>query len=219
MLEVAVHLWSLDLPEHLLPELSRLLSDDEHARAQRFVYPRDRNRYIAGRARLRQLLAAETGRAPQSLRFRYGANGKPSLDGGPAFNLSHSGTLAALAIGAATPEIGLDIERIRPIEDTVARRHFSPAEYAALSRLRGDDWLTGFYRCWTRKEAIIKARGLGLAMPLDSFDVSLTANARLERIDGDTAEAWRLVHFEPAPGWSGALAARTAGQEIRLTLR
>ncbi len=222
MFDIGLHLWLLDPSDHLLPDLRRLLSEDERARAARFVRPLDRDRYITGRARLRQILAAATGRDPRALRFSYGAHGKPALKGGPAFNLSHSGPLAALAIGpAATPAIGIgiDIERIRPIEAAVARRHFSPAEHAALGQMPAADWLTGFYRCWTRKEALVKAQGTGLSMPLDSFDVSLTDNARLERIDGDSPGNWRMIHFNPAPGWVGAVAARTGGQEIALSLR
>jgi 4'-phosphopantetheinyl transferase len=217
---VDVWLWSLDPPGERLADLRALCAEDELARAARFVREVHRDRHIAGRGRLREILGAETGRDPRDIVFRYGANGKPSIAGGPAFNLSHSGDLAALAISRDGP-VGIDIERHREIEDAVARHHFSPAEYAALSALSGAAWLDGFYRCWTRKEAVIKTNGLGLSMPLDSFDVTLApgAPARLERIAGDAAEAWRLVHFDPAPGWSGAIAARTGGREIALTWR
>lgn len=211
-------LWSLAVPPDRLPALQASLAQDERDRAARFARPVHRDRYIVARARLRQILGARIGRDPRDIAFRYGANGKPSIDGGPEFNLSHSGDLAALAI-SGDGAVGLDIERQRTIEDAVARRHFSPAEYAELSRLPSADWLGGFYRCWTRKEAVIKACGLGLSMPLDSFDVTLTPGhgARLIRIDGDTPAAWRLVHFDPAPGWAGAVAARTEGRDIALT--
>ena len=220
MYRVDVWLWSLALPADQLAAARDVLADDERDRAARFVQAVHRDRHIAGRARLRQILGAETGRDPRDLVFRTGAQGKPFLDGGPDFNLSHSGELAALAISRDGP-VGIDVERHRPIEEAVARHSFSPAEFATLSGLPARDWQGGFYRCWTRKEAVIKADGRGLSMPLDGFDVSLTpaARARLERIAGDRPEAWRLVHFDPAPGCSGALAARTGGREIALTWR
>lgn len=220
MYRVDAWLWSLDVSADRMPALRDLLADDERDRAARFVYDVHRNRHIAGRARVREILGAETGRDPRDIVFRYGANGKPSLEGGPEFNLSHTGDLAMLAI-SRDGALGVDIETMRPIEDGVARHHFSDAEYEELSRLDPGEWLDGFYRCWTRKEAVIKARGLGLSMPLDSFDVSLTpgAAARLLRIEGDAASAWRLAHFEPAPGVLGAIAARTGGAEIALAWR
>lgn len=213
-------IWSLDVAADLLPAMRELLAEDELERAERFVRPVHRDRHIVGRARLRQVLGAQTGRNPRDIVFRYGVHGKPSVDGGPEFNLSHSGDLAALAI-SFDGAVGLDIEMKRPIEAAVARRHFSSAEYTELSRFTHGEWLEGFYRCWTRKEAVTKACGLGLSMPLDSFDVTLDpANpARLVRIEGDAPAAWRLVGFEPAPGLAGALAARTEGREIRLSWR
>jgi 4'-phosphopantetheinyl transferase len=203
-----------------LPELREVLADDEIERAARFVRPSHRDRYIAGRAEMRRILGLETGRDPRDIRFRYGPNGKPSIDGGPEFNLSHSSALAILGVSRDGP-LGIDIEKPRQIEDSVARHHFSPTEYADLNRMPAGDWLEGFYRCWTRKEAVIKASGLGLSMPLDSFDVSLVPDepARLNRIEGDDPAAWCLAHFEPAPEWAGALAARTGGQDIELTWR
>lgn len=213
-------LWSLDAPPEALPALADLLSADERGRADRFVRAVHRDRHIVGRARLRQILGSVTGTDPRDLVFTFNPQGKPALDGGPHFNLSHTGALAALAVSADGP-LGIDIERHAEIEEAVARHSFSPAEYAALSRLAERDWQAGFYRCWTRKEAVIKAVGLGLSMPLDSFDVSLApgAPARVKRIEGDRAEDWRLVHFDPAPGVTGALAARTGGREIALTWR
>ena len=220
MYRVDLWLWSLDPPEERLAALRAHCAEDELARAARFVRAVHRDRHVAGRGRLREILGAETGRDPRDIVFRYGANGKPSIEGGPHFNLSHSGDLAALAISRDGP-VGIDVERQREIEDAVARHHFSPAEYTTLSALSGAAWRDGFYRCWTRKEAVIKTNGLGLSMPLDSFDVTLApgAPARLDRIAGDTAEAWRLVHFDPAPDFSGAVAARTGGREIALTWR
>ncbi|SDC04055.1 4'-phosphopantetheinyl transferase family protein [Ruegeria marina] len=220
MYRADVWLWSLDAPADRVMAARALLSEDEIGRAARFVRQVHRDRYILGRARLRRLLGAETGRDPRDISFTYGENGKPLLRDGPHFNLSHSEDTAALAISRDLA-LGIDIEKHRPIEDSVARYHFSPDEYAELGCLDGGRWLEGFYRCWTRKEAIIKTDGQGLSRPLDSFDVSLTPGtpARLIRIEGDEPEQWRLLHFDPGPGWSGAVAARTGGEEIRLNWR
>lgn len=212
--------WPLDAPEGRLHAARELLAGDEVERAERFVRQMHRDRYVEGRARMREILGLETGQHPRDIVFRYGANGKPSIDGGPDFNLSHSDGLAVLVI-SRDGALGVDVEKRRPIEDCVARHHFAPAECANLSQLSPEDWLEGFYRCWTRKEAVIKACGLGLSMRLESFVVTLIPgqSARLVWIEGDDASAWRLMHFEPAPGWSGAIAARTCGAEIDLKWR
>ena len=88
------------------------------------------------------------------------------------FSLSHSKSIAVLAVDHAQP-VGVDVEDVRPIEEDVADRHFSATELTDLRGLKGEAWLAGFYRCWTRKEAILKAEGVGLSRALDSFDVSL----------------------------------------------
>lgn len=197
-----------------------LLSADEHARAARFVKPQDADSFTAGRARLREILGAETGCDPARLVFDYGPQGKPSLGNGPAFNLSHSGGMAALAI-ADKATLGIDIEKIRPVEKDVAHRFFSNQENQDLDRVPPAQWLEGFYRCWTRKEAVIKAVGQGLSMPLDSFDVTLLADApaKLCRIVNGDARDWQLAHINPAQGFMGALAVRTDGTPLVLNWR
>lgn len=215
--QVDLWLWSLDMPDDQLGAMRRFMTDDEIARAERFVNPVHRDMHIAGRGRLREILGVETGRNASDIIFEYGRNNKPTIAGGPHFNLSHSGGLAALAI-SRDGALGLDIEEIRPIEDSVARHFFTSAEYSELAQLSPDLWLDGFFRCWTRKEAVIKAVGLGLSMPLASFDVTLTPEKAPEilRFQDDDAAAWKLVHFSPATGLVGALAARTDGRGIVL---
>jgi 4'-phosphopantetheinyl transferase len=111
-------------------------------------------------------------------------------------------------------EVGIDVEEIRDVEAEVAQNHFSPAELAALEILQGEEWLRGFYRCWTRKEAILKAEGVGLNLPLNSFDVSLSpaAPAKLLRVDPEAARlsSWTLHDLSPAEGPIAALAAQSA---------
>nr|WP_255733360.1 4'-phosphopantetheinyl transferase superfamily protein [Ruegeria sp. Ofav3-42] len=176
--------------------------------------------YIAGRTQLRRILGRYLGRDANSIEFTYGTYGKPLLKDGPGFNLSHSGGRAVLAVCEQT-DPGLDIEKIRPIENAVARHHFSPAEYAKLSALPNSEWLQGFFRCWTRKEAVLKMLGHGLHMPLDSFDVTLSPDVspQVTRIEGDDPSRWSLFHLEPCAGWVGALALRDVLGSTKLVWR
>lgn len=212
--------WSLDIPEQDILKASKPLSDDEMRRADRFVKPIDRRMYIAGRSRLRKILGRYLGLAAKSVSFDYGPHGKPMLADGPGFNLSHSGGRAVLAV-SEDGDLGLDIEKVRPIEDAVARHNFSPAEYAELSELPEAEWLNGFFRCWTRKEAVLKRLGYGLYMPLDSFDVTVSQDVPpcLTRIEGDNLVRWALVHLDLGPGWIGALALRDAADPVQLRWR
>jgi 4'-phosphopantetheinyl transferase len=171
-----VHVWRCSLarrPDELA-RLRDLLATDEHARADRFRFERDRSRYIVGRATLRLLLARYVDIEPEELELGYGEFDKPYLDGGPSFNLSHSGAVALYAFAAAG-ELGIDVE----LDDAdlsrehIAERFFSPAEVSVLRSLPAEAQPRAFLTCWTRKEAFIKARGDGLSLALDSFDVTL----------------------------------------------
>jgi 4'-phosphopantetheinyl transferase len=215
--------WSapLDCDAPLTREVAECLSADERARAERFVFPRDRNRFLTGRAFLRLLLAGHTGKRAAALRFRYGPHGKPALAGkGPAFNLAHSDGLAVCALAPAG-EIGVDVERVRPVADadSVAGSFFSSRETADLAALPHSQRLRGFFDAWTRKEAFLKALGSGLARPLDSFDVTLAPAEppRLRRTAGDPGEAARysLHALEPEPGYVAAVAIEGHGWQVR----
>jgi len=180
--------------------LAGLLSADERERAGRFAFERDRRRYIVARARLRQLLGERLGAAPESLRFVYQAHGKPALarclgQRDLRFNVSHCGEVAAYAFTEGR-EVGVDIEEVRelPDADELALRFFAPDERAAYLCLPLRERLRGFFNCWTRKEAFVKALGAGLSQPLDAYDVS--------RAPG----GYSLSSFEPAPGLIGAVA-------------
>jgi 4'-phosphopantetheinyl transferase len=171
------HVWraSLEQPGAVIAQFHRLLAADEIARAARFRFDRDRNRYIVGRGLLRTLLGSYLRCPPDMLRFEYGAFEKPRLAGeGPQFNLSHSGSLALLAF-TNDVEIGVDVElsTVDFARERIAERFFSTAEVAVLRSLPEPLQPYAFLTCWTRKEAFIKARGDGLSLPLDSFDVSL----------------------------------------------
>ncbi len=209
--------------EDFLQRHSAVLSDDERERARRFRFPRDRNRFIVGRSALRTLLAGYTGQAPSAIRFSYSYYGKPELAGsrdGLAFNVAHSGDLAVFAFGRFE-SVGIDVEQMTAIPelDMLARRFFAPNESAELMSLPEPDRLPAFYRCWTRKEAYLKALGHGLAKPLDGFEVSFAADepARLRRVldDADEPERWSLSPFEPAAGAVAAAAVRHQNVVVR----
>lgn len=194
-----------------------VLSEDERARADRFAFDRDRRRFIIARARLRHLLGARLETAAEAIEFSYGTQGKPSLRGSDwRFNVSHCDDLAVFAF-CRHHEVGIDVESVRSLEDAdaIAARFFSPRENAEYRSLQPAHRPRGFFNCWTRKEAFIKATGDGLAHPLDAFDVTLTpdAPARIIRV-GDppgTACGWSLQSFIPAPGYAAAVVTHTGG--------
>lgn len=221
-IEIDLWLWPLDMPPAREAELAALLSDDEEGRARAFVRPGHGRAFRVARGRMRQILAGYTGADPARFGFAYNPQGRPWLPGGPVFNLSHAGGWAALAVSARVP-LGVDIEAYCEMEPAVAERFFSPTENAELAALPPAQWQAGFFRCWTRKEALVKACGMGLSMPLDSFDVSLTpgAVARVTRFDrpGQAARDWRLIHLDLGPGMVGAIAVKAKGAPVVLNLR
>jgi 4'-phosphopantetheinyl transferase len=198
-----------------------LLSDDERLRARRFVFDRDARRYIVARARLRQLLGVRLSVPPESVEFVYGAHGKPALarrfaDSGLCFNVSHCDDVAVYALSHGRA-IGIDVEAIRVIgdADVIAARVFARRENQAYQALDARDKPLGFFNCWTRKEAFIKALGDGLSHPLDRFEVSLAPGEpakvlRVENTLGDDS-GWSLDSFSPAPGYVAAIASRDRG--------
>jgi 4'-phosphopantetheinyl transferase len=213
-----IHVWSLrlDPPAERVEELGRALSADEWERANRFRFDRHRRQYTVGRGALRALLAAYLGSRPEGVRFRYGPRGKPFLaeapdDGGLQFNLSNSDEMALVGFVHGV-EIGVDVEYMKPMPDLeqIAERFFSRSEREALRALPQAMKPEGFFNCWTRKEAYLKAVGEGLAAPLDSFDVTLAPGEppRMLALEGDAARAarWSFRHFRPAEQYVGALA-------------
>lgn len=192
----------------------RSLAQDERARAARFVYDRDRLRYIAARAQMRKILGRYLRRPPDSLQFSYGPAGKPELPG-VCFNLTHSNDLAALVVGQGI-DLGVDIEAVRPVEEAVARQYFASEEYAALQRVQDEDWLICFHRCWTRKEAYVKARGIGLGSDTRAFTVSIGREPQLIGCSTGEAALWTLLDIPLPPGYVGAVAVRAAGVPVTL---
>ncbi|MBP2232020.1 4'-phosphopantetheinyl transferase [Azospirillum agricola] len=224
-----IRVWFADLRalDGRLAPLRALLSDDEIERAQRFTMERLTNRFILRRGLLRVLLGRCAGRAPESLRFDYGSHGKPSLPGGPSFNLADSEDSVAIAV-AAEGRIGVDIERLREVEsaDGIADRFFHASENAALRALPPERRDEGFLLAWTRKEAFIKAAGIGLSMPLDQFAVSVTPDAPAavlavdEALRGDAGrpEDWSLFDRRVLPDTVAAVAAHGTGWTVETRL-
>jgi 4'-phosphopantetheinyl transferase len=189
----------------------------------RFRYTRDGRRYLTSHANMRRLLASYSDCTPRELAFVVNEYGKPRLRklrrGKPLyFNLSHSDDLGLLAV-TRMGDVGADIECIRPIEPYVAEEHFSATELEQLKTLTGDAWLAGFYRCWTRKEAILKAEGCGLNLPLGAFDVSLLpgepAALRAVRPEIHLSRQWKLANLAPEAGVIGAVAADESYTELQ----
>jgi 4'-phosphopantetheinyl transferase len=206
-----VRVWAADLDA--LPACGPAwLSPDERARAARYRHSRDRERFERRRGWLRQVLGACLGRPPAEVRFTYGPHGRPAvMDGaGLQFSLSHAGgrVLCAVATGR---RLGADLVHVRPgpADDAVARALFAPGEIAGLAALPADARAAAFHRCWTRKEAYVKARGEGLSHPLDAFAVSVAPRspARLWSAGADAGELarWSLAAVALDESFVGAL--------------
>jgi len=221
---VEVVLVRLDAELSAVGELTQCLSDGERLRASRFVFERDRRRFIVGRARLRHLLASRLGVQPDAVELAYGPRGKPRLsrsfaDADLCFNVSHTEDLAVYAFSSGR-EIGVDVEAVREMRDAdeIAARFFSRRENEAYRALDLRDKPLGFFNCWTRKEAFIKALGDGLYHPLNRFDVSLAPNepAKILRIENTSGDAcgWALHDFSPGPGLIGAVVIRKSADEL-----
>lgn len=214
------------LDEAEAASLEPLLSREEEARAARFAFPLERARFVVSRGRLRMLLARLSGGDPMDLRIENDPDGKPRLGGECGqgrirFNVAHSGDLWACAV-ALHQEVGLDVEEVRADRDVdrLAEGSFAPAETAAIRALRSRERRAAFHRCWTRKEAYLKARGIGITVPLDSFEVEVRpgASARILATRPDPADAarWTLHDLDLGPGFAAALCAEGSVRSIIL---
>jgi len=209
-----VHLWRRTLHASAAEVNScyGLLSNEEKERTLRFRIDRPRRDFVLTRGTLRLLLAGYLGSTPQHVRLRNAANGKPFLEGENdlCFNVSHTDGLAVLAFVRGLA-IGVDIEQqSHKVEaKDLAERFFSKRERDDLKDLHGDELRAAFWRCWTRKEAYIKARGEGLSLPLHQFDVSVAQDeCRLLATRPDPSEAgrWTLCDLAVCHGYAAALA-------------
>jgi len=221
-----VHVWRASLDE-FSPQRDnflRTLAAEEQTRAERFYFQIDSERFINAHGILRAILGLYLNRAPECLSFCYSSYGKPALtreSGGDAirFNMSHSRGVALYAV-TRDREIGVDLEFIRSdLEvEQIAERFFSRSEIAALRALPTDLQKYAFFLCWTRKEAYIKARGEGLSLPLNQFDVSLIPGEPAELLstqpDSNEAVGWSLKELTLGPGYVAALAVEGSGWTV-----
>jgi 4'-phosphopantetheinyl transferase len=212
-----IRVWRADLdrPEPETAALGALLSADERARADRFRFDIDRRRFTVARGILRVVLGRTLERPPEEIEFSYGNRGKPALrrpaDSVLEFNLSHSHGLA-LVVTSWGRAVGIDVEFERPELDFrgIAGRFFTPQEFAQIEAQPDAAQRSAFFRGWTRKEAFLKARGDGLWLGLDQFEVSIDPEvpARLVRTawDPDEARRWTLHDLEVPHGFAATLA-------------
>ena len=210
-----VHLWtvSLDAGPDSVCLLLNTLSGDERVRAARLRTTELRLRFIVAHGALRRILSQYVGMAPEQIRLEATALGKPSIVGSPlTFNLSHSDGLAVCAV-TAQGQVGVDVERVRPVTDAtnIVRRYFAPNEVLKYESLPASERSAAFFSIWTRKEAFLKATGLGLQRGLDSFEVDITPAESSPRLvlttPGPPDEpAFHLRSFRLRPHYIGALA-------------
>jgi len=221
-----VQIWqaSLEQPHAVVNSLRQLLAEDELTRSDRFHFERDRRRFIVRRGCLRILLSRYLGRPPEEIQFTYSEYGKPSVahsSAGPPlhFSLADSAGLVLYAF-TCVAQIGIDIECIRPgyPGEEIARRFFSAAELRSLGEVPVETRQSAFFHCWTRKEAFIKANGMGLSLPLDRFEVTLKpgepAMLRCTRWDDKEAAQWSLRTLEMPSGYVAAIAVRAHDWEL-----
>lgn len=216
-----VHVWRLALDQGAdrVEDFRRILETHELERAGRFHFDNHRRSFIVARGFLRSVVGRYLKTQPETLRFEYGVYGKPALPTEHAlrFNLSHSNQVALVAV-TLNAEIGVDVEYVRSdfASEDIARRFFSRAEVEEFNALPQDERVEAFFRCWTRKEAYIKAIGKGLSQALDAFDVTLAPGAAaLLRADEDDASRWLLRDIEVGEGYAGALAVERPVAEVR----
>jgi len=212
--------WRATLDAPIDPRRDGALSTTERTRADRFLTPRDRLRFRRGRGLLRAILGRYLDEDPARLEFEYGPRGKPELAGARLrFNLSHSRDLLLVAVTAKS-RVGVDVDQVRPVADLdrIARRFFSAAENAALASVPPAHRLEAFFRCWTGKEAFIKATGGGFSVSLSGFDIDLAAEGPAGVVvHGDPEEStrWSLRRVVPGPGYCAALATEGAPRRVR----
>ncbi|MBV1707452.1 MAG: 4'-phosphopantetheinyl transferase superfamily protein [Hyphomicrobiales bacterium] len=222
VVEVDLWAWSLDPSAHAIARHAALLDHDERQRAGRFLNERHGSRFVVGRGGMRLRLAQYLQKSPGALVFSYGPQGKPMLAdaGAPHFNLAHSDGEAVLAICREQP-VGVDVERGHRLDMDIVSRFFSEAEIAAWQLLPDAARERAFFRAWTAKEAVLKALGVGLSVPLSAFSVHISADEPLHLQSAPqgaaSPETWSLQEFTPVPDYYGTLA--IAAPRVSITWR
>jgi 4'-phosphopantetheinyl transferase len=217
---VDVYIVELDRPEPEVAALAVVLSPEERGRVGGQRFERHRRRFTVCRAALRQILAGRVGGSAESVTISLGEHGKPCVANGPPFNVAHSYELALIAVNSGAQDVGVDLERIAPDREVgrLASRYLSPVEREALGLLPDDERGAAFHWCWTAKEACLKAVGVGLTEPLDSFDVSVDMEAPpiLTANRGPLGEGpWTLRRLYVADGYAATLAVAAGECDVR----
>jgi 4'-phosphopantetheinyl transferase len=224
-----IHIWRTALVDHRgdTEVFARVLSSEERVRADRYVFEKDRERFILGRGFLRAMLGRYVGSPAEEIRFSYGANGKPYLGATPGaneleFNFSHAHGQALLAVRRGH-SVGIDLELARPFAEVegIAERFFSEPEIAALRDVAEARRGAAFVRVWARKEAYVKARGGGLSIPLGQFSVlsgwtEPAAPVRFMPGASDSGKRWFVADVVAPPGFAAAVAYEGAEPRVRL---
>lgn len=208
--QVNLWCWRLDGPDEALNRLEAELSPVERERAGRFVFEEHKREYIWAHGRMRQILGELIDVAARDVHLVHSEYGKPALRGHELFfNLSHAGGHAVLAVSFDV-DLGVDIERVRPVEAGLSKRFFSHGENLSLAKLDDSDWLGGFFRIWVGKEAVAKAIGLGLSLDLSLFDIDIDVDqgcAVVPLIDAEcSVMRLRYRRFPVEPGLIGCVA-------------
>ena len=212
--EDEVHIWraSLDLDEYFQSSFLKVLSPDEKYRAQKFRFAKDNRNFIAARGILRSLLGKYLKISPAEISFQYSKFGKPGIadNNSLQFNISHSQNIALFAFTKKFP-VGVDVELVNhdiEVKD-IATKFFSANEVSNLLALPEKQQALGFFNCWTRKEAFIKAVGEGLSFPLNQFEVSLEPDKPAKLLathwDANAVSKWALYSMSPAPNFVGSV--------------
>jgi len=226
-----VDIWVADV--HALADqvqkYAGFLSAEEVGRSARFRDPLNRNRYVVRHGMVRAVLSRYAHSDPAQVEIQYGSNGKPHLKKGSngsglQFSTSHSGHLNLVAIGR-TAKIGVDIEKISEFPEVreIADRHFTAAEVRELDCSPESRRFEVFFKLWTRKEAVLKANGRGLTLPLDCVDVSTQCGGSgawsVQIRQGATEGEFCLTDLKVAPGFAAALAVTTSVNQLNIVCR
>lgn len=214
LIHQTVHIWVIDLniTEDEISFLKNVLSEDEIIKASKFRFQKDKNCSIITRGALRILSSKYLDLKPEDIVFEYGEFGKPDfkMNTKLKFNISHSGDMAIIGF-VLHDDIGVDIEHMKSDFDVldIASNYFSNSEIDSLKKLPIENYVKGFYRCWTLKESFIKAKSLGLSFPLDSFSVSIDSDEETELLETKWSkkekDLWKLFTFYPKENYIGAV--------------
>ena len=221
-----IHVWQVfyDETSSRQDKLYETLSSDERLRAERFYFPRDTHHYIFSHGMLRYVLGQYLLLPPKNIQFDYNLQGKPYLSAAINrqalfFNMSHSDQWMLIVV-AQGREVGIDVEKVRSRDhlNQIAEHFFSPQEYTALISLPAEQRLEAFFTYWTRREAYLKALGVGISGGLDSIDLPVNDGEPIFPIAVEASsrrDCWRCVRFRPAPEYMAAVVVQGEDWELK----